>query len=1026
MSKTISIHRKLTDFHNKENINNSSNLQYKKNINNHKYNMRSNEDSSLHLNSNLANQLLAKINDNNYANNLFNETENSKIFKEGNSNINANINFNIPNGIINSNDLNNKKINNNTKFISINDIIGEKCELNLEILRLFFNSFDPSKTSRKNMGVVKSYGVNTYQGIVRNYNEDRVSIIINMNKPKDYNKGRWPKISFFGIYDGHGGEGCSEYLRDNLHKLICNNEYFPENVSEAIKLGISKAEQDFLNNYALSQNKEEIVDKSGSCAIIIILVDNNIYIANVGDSRCLVSMNNGNKYMEVTKDHKPNSPNEIIRIKKNGGNIYQSQTIINNTDNGELNGKILIGPYRVLPGRLSVSRTIGDAEAKIVKFGGNPNVIICEPEIFIYDLKKEDIDFFILGCDGIYDQMSNKEILDCAWMVLNEKENVLIKECSNIHSQSGLIVDLILKSSLARKSFDNVTCLFIALKNLGIQEIEQSDISKDKINKNVGDNSIDNGITPQKINPLTPNETSQGVSADQNKKNNFEKIYTIKRKSNILSKQILNDYNNDDKRCRTNRNDNRYQLLNDNRIMNNNNIFNTDYKLTSLKLNNGIDNNQRELINYQNLSMKDFGADKNNPNFHKIQAKQNNHKENNENFNNKLSHSKYQTANLMAYSKKNQSFTKINKYLITLNNNNTNNKPIKKTINFDNYQTFANKKVSEGNINKKKNIDINNTNNNNSNNSHIFKPVAKFNLNPRPLKGIELKHSSTSSTKNLHLTSKNSNLFGNIHKFNKNEKKIRHGHTKSHRYLVANKENRNTTYFNNNSTFNINNNKINNTQNEILINDKLKKKFINLNEQYKYQSQIMNNSNINNTNISAISNQNINTNTNINLNQRKPKKHLSLNNPGNSSMTLNNNYLINKNINNVFTSRMKIDITSKIRQISMQKTLPNNNNFRLNHQINGMNSKHNLSMQIAQLNNKINNYNYGDKIQKVKNNKYNNNINKNYQNSTFNPVIKKNSEYNFSRKYNNKYLVTDLGISKKENLYEDNKKNNLF
>ena len=1022
MSKTLSIHRKLTDFHNKENINNSSNLQHKKNINNQKYNKRSTEDLSIQLNTNLANQLLTKINDNNYSNNLFNETENSKIFKqENNSNINTNINMNIPNGIINTNDLINKKINNNPKFISINDIIGEKCELNLEILRLFFNSFDPSKTSRKNMGVVKSYGVNTYQGIVRNYNEDRVSIIINMNKPKDYNKGRWPKISFFGIYDGHGGEGCSEYLRDNLHKLICNNEYFPENVSEAIKLGISKAEQDFLNNYALSQNKEEIIDKSGSCAIIIILVDTNIYISNVGDSRCLLSMNNGNKYVEVTRDHKPNSPDEIIRIKKNGGNIYQSQTVINNTDNVELNGKILIGPYRVLPGRLSVSRTIGDAEAKMVKFGGNPNVIISEPEIFTYDLKNEDIDFFILGCDGIYDQMTNKEVLDCAWMVINEKENILIKECTNIHNQSGLIVDLILKSSLARKSFDNVTCLFIALKDLGMKEIEQNDISNDKINKNFGDTSNDNGITPQKINPITPNDTSQ----EQNKKNNFEKIYTIKRKANVLSKQLLNDYNNtDDKKCRTNRNDNRYQLLNDNRIVNNNNIFNTDYKLSTLKLNNDIDNKQKELINYQNLSMKDFGANKNNnSNFHKIQAKQNNHKENNDNIiNDKPSHSKYQTANLMAYSKKNQSFTKINKYLITLNNNNTHTKPIKKTINFDNYQTYTNKKVSEGNINKKKNSDINN--HNNSNNSHIFKPVTKFNLNPRPLKAIELKHSSTSSTKNLHLTNKNTNIFGNINKFNKNEKKVRHGHTKSHRYLVSNKENRNTTYFNNNSTFNINNNKINNTQNEISINDKLKKKFINLNEQYKYQSQIMNNSNINNSNISGISNHN--QNQNINFNPRKPKKHLSLNNPANSSMTLNNNYLINKNINNVFTSRMKREITSKIRQISMQKSLPNNNNFRLNHhQVNGMNSKHNLSMQIAQLNNKINNYNYGDKIQKVKTYKYNN-INKNYQNSTFNPVIKKNSEYNFARKYNNKYLVTDLGISKKDSIYEDNKKTNLF
>ena len=52
--------------------------------------------------------------------------------------------------------------------------------------------------------------------------------------------------------------------------------------------------------------------------------------------------------------------------------------MINNTDNNDLNGKILIGPYRVLPGRLSIFRIIGDAESKLVKFGGSPNVIIYE------------------------------------------------------------------------------------------------------------------------------------------------------------------------------------------------------------------------------------------------------------------------------------------------------------------------------------------------------------------------------------------------------------------------------------------------------------------------------------------------------------------------------------------------------------------------------------------------------------------------------------------------------------------------
>jgi protein phosphatase 2C family protein 2/3 len=26
--------------------------------------------------------------------------------------------------------------------------------------------------------------------------------------------------SFFGVYDGHGGSGCADYLRDNLHQFI--------------------------------------------------------------------------------------------------------------------------------------------------------------------------------------------------------------------------------------------------------------------------------------------------------------------------------------------------------------------------------------------------------------------------------------------------------------------------------------------------------------------------------------------------------------------------------------------------------------------------------------------------------------------------------------------------------------------------------------------------------------------------------------------------------------------------------------
>jgi len=423
-----------------------------------------------------------------------------------------------------------------SKYITINDIIGKKRDLNLDILNYYFHNYEPSKTSKKQMGIIKSYAVNTYQGIVRDYNEDRVSITVNMNKPRGYYK-KWPRVSFFGIFDGHGGEECSEYLRDNLHVLIChNNEYFPENIPEAIKLAFNKAEQHFIENIALDKNKE-LKDKSGSCAVILLIVDNKIYIANVGDSRCVLSMENGKKFIQVTKDHKPSEPEEMSRIKSFGGKLYQTETLIKKSTNINLIGKKLIGPYRVSPGNLSVSRTIGDIEAKLEKYGGNPNVIIPKPDIFIYDLNKDDVDFFILGCDGIFDQLSSDEVINCAWTVYNNNDNILVKQCKDIHQQSGIITDLIMKSALARKSFDNVTCLFISFK-----EINNNILSEDNnlINKNNLKNISSSNVNKFNVTNSYTSNIKKSYTSTMNTRINYNNNNEIKNKENFNINKTIN------------------------------------------------------------------------------------------------------------------------------------------------------------------------------------------------------------------------------------------------------------------------------------------------------------------------------------------------------------------------------------------------------------------------------------------------------------------------------------------------------
>lgn len=65
-------------------------------------------------------------------------------------------------------------------------------------------------------------------------------------KPQSKHCDKWPKCSFFGVYDGHGGASCADYLRDNLHHFVVKDDAFPSNPREALKNGFAKAESAFL------------------------------------------------------------------------------------------------------------------------------------------------------------------------------------------------------------------------------------------------------------------------------------------------------------------------------------------------------------------------------------------------------------------------------------------------------------------------------------------------------------------------------------------------------------------------------------------------------------------------------------------------------------------------------------------------------------------------------------------------------------------------------------------------------------
>ena len=158
----------------------------------------------------------------------------------------------------------------------------------------------------------------------------------------------------------------------------------------------------------------------------------------------------------LTRDHKPEE--ERKRIIDAGGQIYQTTTQVPDSLKGGVGTDVLVGPYRVLPGRLSVSRTFGDPEAKLAKYGGNPNVVIAIPDITSFEVTN-DYDFIVMGSDGIFDKLSNEDVVQCVW------NSIMKEKGEHVHQQCALAVDSIIKNSLLRHSLDNVTSVLIAFHN---------------------------------------------------------------------------------------------------------------------------------------------------------------------------------------------------------------------------------------------------------------------------------------------------------------------------------------------------------------------------------------------------------------------------------------------------------------------------------------------------------------------------------------------------------------------------------
>ena len=130
--------------------------------------------------------------------------------------------------------------------------------------------------------------------------------------------------------------------------------------------------------------------------------------------------------------------------------------------------------------------------AKIEKYGGNPRVIVVDPEIHEVDISDDKHDFILLACDGIFDRLNSENTCQEVWSCVpnymreydmkqqtpNNRRNLkaggIIRDNNDInqpmpdnlyHQICGNGVDQLLIKAMRYQSLDNLSIVMIGLKN---------------------------------------------------------------------------------------------------------------------------------------------------------------------------------------------------------------------------------------------------------------------------------------------------------------------------------------------------------------------------------------------------------------------------------------------------------------------------------------------------------------------------------------------------------------------------------
>ncbi|XP_021908289.1 probable protein phosphatase 2C 63 [Carica papaya] len=224
-----------------------------------------------------------------------------------------------------------------------------------------------------------------------------------------------PSATYVGVYDGHGGPEASRFITQHLFPFL--HEYASEHggiSADVIRKAFDKTEEEFLHLVKRSWTARPQIASVGSCCLVGAIVNDVLYVANLGDSRAVLGRRESRNKMNspviaerLSTDH--NVCVEEVRKEVEALHPDDSHIVVYTR-----------GVWRI-KGIIQVSRSIGDVYLKKPEFNRDPlfqqfaspiplkrPVMTAEPSILIRKLKPQDL-FLIFASDGLWEQLSDGE-----------------------------------------------------------------------------------------------------------------------------------------------------------------------------------------------------------------------------------------------------------------------------------------------------------------------------------------------------------------------------------------------------------------------------------------------------------------------------------------------------------------------------------------------------------------------------------------------------------------------------------------